>query len=437
MRKSIMIFSISLMLLGTHINLLAKQVEIGIGAIAIDASVIGKGKFLANDTIDEGNSLKTGDKGSTTILFNDESMLTLGPKAHASIEVYKETQDGKPGRSIIRVHEGQFRYFPGAILENGGSQFIAVGNKLLGKGTVTASVVTNNSTHQSTPSSSSNKNENANNSGNENANNSGNSNANNSENDNNQNTTENDAPADVSDETIISEVEEPQEKGNENNNADSDNGNNDNPGTKPDLKPEQFEIAETGKIGTGESGGIPGSQQKKHKIEFDQLQFGGQGQDNSVIAGDNVIVTPPSSPATQPRDQLLARMADNSLIVSNDGSSSTGINGLTTSTGGLGSEAFAENGISGNVVDGLGNFHGAADVFSRTNVGVRTDVGFIGTIKVGRSIALNTNARNGLSELNKTARLPQAGSTPVLPTGDLTNTFNREPPPYSNRTSCS
>ena len=111
----------------------AKQSEIGIAAVATDVRLIGKGEFVVNDTLDEGDSLKTGEKGYTTILFNDESMLTLGPNAEANIEVYEEPKDGKPGRSIIRIIKGQFRYFPGGILESGGSQFVAVGNKLLGK----------------------------------------------------------------------------------------------------------------------------------------------------------------------------------------------------------------------------------------------------------------------------------------------------------------
>lgn len=381
---------------------LAKQADIGIGAIAVNASVIGKGEFVANDTINEGDSLKTGDKGSTTILFNDESMLTLGPKAHASIEVYEETQNGKPGRSIIRVHRGQFRYFPGSILESGGSQFVAVGNKLLGKGIATASVSENNSTPQSAPNSSGNKNENANNSANK----------------NNQDETENAAPAD---ETVISEVEESQEKGHENNDADNGNGNNDNSGNNSGLRPGQLQVAEVGKFGTNNGGDIPGTQQKKHDGKFNPIQLGDQG--NQVFAGDNATPTPPAPPSTLPGNQVLAHMAGDSLIASTDGSGSTGVNGLTTSTGGLGSEAFSENGISGNVADGLGNFHGAADVFSRTNVGARTNIGFIGTIKVDSNVALNINARNGLSGLNKTARLPQAGLRTALPTGDLTNSL--------------
>lgn len=127
----IALLSGSLLLASTYSS--AKQTEIGIAAIATDTRLLGKGEFVVNDTLNEGDSLKTGKKGNATVLFNDESMLTLGPNAHASIEVYEEGKNGKPGRSIIRVHKGQFRYFPGGILENGGAQFVAVGNKLLGK----------------------------------------------------------------------------------------------------------------------------------------------------------------------------------------------------------------------------------------------------------------------------------------------------------------
>ena len=110
----------------------AKKNNIGVAAIVKDAHIIGKGAFETGDTLDEGDELKTGVKGNVTILLNDESMLMIGSNTHARFDVYEENNN-KPGRSIIRIIQGSFRYFPGNILASGGSQFIAVGEKLLGK----------------------------------------------------------------------------------------------------------------------------------------------------------------------------------------------------------------------------------------------------------------------------------------------------------------
>jgi hypothetical protein len=133
MRHTNTVFIIGLALFSVSLNLFAKTAEIGVAAIAVEAELLGKGEFKANDNVDEGDGVKTHPKGTTTILFNDESILTLGPNAVAKIEVYQEGTKSKPGKSIIRVVKGQFRYIPGTILQNGGSQFVAVGDRLLGK----------------------------------------------------------------------------------------------------------------------------------------------------------------------------------------------------------------------------------------------------------------------------------------------------------------
>ena len=110
----------------------AKKNNIGVAAIVKDAHIIGKGAFETGDTLEEGDELRTGVKGNVTILLNDESMLMIGSNTRARFDVYEENNN-RPGRSIIRIIQGSFRYFPGNILASGGSQFIAVGEKLLGK----------------------------------------------------------------------------------------------------------------------------------------------------------------------------------------------------------------------------------------------------------------------------------------------------------------
>jgi len=103
------------------INPLA-QAEIGIGAIVIDSQIEGKGDFKTNDTVNVGDIITTGPKGNVTILFDDESMLTLGPNAKAEVIKYSETP--APGVSEIKIISGSFRYFPGIILETGGKQVL-------------------------------------------------------------------------------------------------------------------------------------------------------------------------------------------------------------------------------------------------------------------------------------------------------------------------
>lgn len=96
--------------------------DIGIGAIVIDSQIEGKGSLDTNGGINVGDTITTGPKGNLTILFDDESMLTLGPNARAKIVKYSETP--APGISEIKIISGGFRYFPGIILENGGKQVL-------------------------------------------------------------------------------------------------------------------------------------------------------------------------------------------------------------------------------------------------------------------------------------------------------------------------
>lgn len=301
----------------------AKQVEIGIGAIAIDASVIGKGEFVANDTIDEGDGLKTGDKGNTTILFNDESMLTLGPGAHASIEAYEEGKNGKPGRSVIRVHNGQFRFFPGSILESGGAQFIAVGNKLLGKANISPNNSLGKPKHQNNSTSSGGQNPSSENS-------SGNSDDAN----NNQAPSDNTPNIETPEDVVASDIGKSpeQDQGSSNNqegNPDSDNSSN--------AKFGEIQTASTGSAGTGTEGGTGGAIFKEYKDDPFHAQSNNQG---SVFANsNNPEPSTPDSNNDTPQSSIAAHF-----------------NGIA---------AFAENGLRGSVTNGQGNFSGSADVFNK------------------------------------------------------------------------
>lgn len=154
MRQTNTLLIIALALLSVSMNVFAKTADIGVAAIAVESELVGKGEFKPNDNISEGDAVTTGTKrGTTTILFNDESMLTLGPGARATVEIYNEGGNGKPGRSVIRVHQGQFRYFPGDILEKGGAQFIAVGKNILGKSNIAPGTISDNTSGQTSDSS--------------------------------------------------------------------------------------------------------------------------------------------------------------------------------------------------------------------------------------------------------------------------------------------
>lgn len=96
--------------------------DVGIGAIVIDSQIEGKGDLKTNGGINVGDTITTGPKGNVTILFDDESMLTLGANAKAKIVKYSETP--APGVSEINIISGGFRYFPGIILEKGGVQVL-------------------------------------------------------------------------------------------------------------------------------------------------------------------------------------------------------------------------------------------------------------------------------------------------------------------------
>jgi len=96
--------------------------DVGVVAIAVDANLQDKGAFETNSGINVGDVISTGANGNLTILFDDESMLTLGPNTKAEIVKYSETP--APGVSEIKIISGSFNYFPGTILENGGQQVL-------------------------------------------------------------------------------------------------------------------------------------------------------------------------------------------------------------------------------------------------------------------------------------------------------------------------
>lgn len=110
----------------------AGAASIGVGAIVVDARLDGKGAFAADRPVAVGDALKTGPAGTATLLFNDESMLTLGPNGHAQMLIYDPGTADRPGKMLIRINAGRFRFFPGKILEQGGAQWVLAGQQLMG-----------------------------------------------------------------------------------------------------------------------------------------------------------------------------------------------------------------------------------------------------------------------------------------------------------------
>jgi hypothetical protein len=95
--------------------------EIGVVAIVNDTTVGGK-KLNINDAISTGSVISTSEKGNITILFNDESLLTLGPNSEATIESF--STEPPPGEAKINVSKGSYQFFPGKITEAGGDQVV-------------------------------------------------------------------------------------------------------------------------------------------------------------------------------------------------------------------------------------------------------------------------------------------------------------------------
>lgn len=109
------------------------SVSAGVVAIATETEVEGQGALEINDTVKVGDHITTSSKGSVTLLLNDESILTLGPNTRATIAIYDEGNAEHPGKSMIHVVEGTFRFIPGAILSEGGAQFVGTKAKYVGE----------------------------------------------------------------------------------------------------------------------------------------------------------------------------------------------------------------------------------------------------------------------------------------------------------------
>ncbi|MBZ7982813.1 FecR domain-containing protein, partial [Campylobacter sp. RM12640] len=87
-----------------------------ISAIRGDAVVISKGneiKALLNQELDESDIIKTGNNARLQIIFNDNTVTTLGK--NTSLEIKKFLLDGKNSKVNLEVSEGSFKVITGEI----------------------------------------------------------------------------------------------------------------------------------------------------------------------------------------------------------------------------------------------------------------------------------------------------------------------------------
>ncbi len=98
---------------------------VGEAVVAIESYVTGKGPLTSDAPIEVGFEIVVLPAGSVTILFIDESVLTLSPGSRAQIDEFQFGK-GKTGQSVIRITKGTYQWNPGKILHAGGVQIVAV-----------------------------------------------------------------------------------------------------------------------------------------------------------------------------------------------------------------------------------------------------------------------------------------------------------------------
>src|SRR5689334_10356418 len=81
----------------------ADEVAAGKVAAAVDSMMTGRGPARRNEAVRVGDEAVIGKSGSLTLLFVDESVLTVGAGARVRIEAFEPGTKENPGRAVIRV----------------------------------------------------------------------------------------------------------------------------------------------------------------------------------------------------------------------------------------------------------------------------------------------------------------------------------------------
>lgn len=76
------------------------------------------------DQIFREDTIKTGNNGRVQILFEDKTIISLGPKSNVKISEYRWNQDKQEGAIKTKIKEGIFRYMGGAITKVAPEKFI-------------------------------------------------------------------------------------------------------------------------------------------------------------------------------------------------------------------------------------------------------------------------------------------------------------------------
>ena len=119
MKKSTALFLFFFIMLGSTPGSQAAQAFVGIvRSVSMDAYILRNEKSIAAETnmkIMNGDVLKTGPTGSLGLIFDDDTLVSMGPDSEFAVEDFLFNPSEKKLSFVVRMLQGTFAFLSGQI----------------------------------------------------------------------------------------------------------------------------------------------------------------------------------------------------------------------------------------------------------------------------------------------------------------------------------
>ena len=119
MKRITSIFFFFFIMFGCTLSSQAAPASVGIvRSVSVDAHILRKGTPIAaktNMTIMNGDVVKTGPTGSIGLIFDDDTLVSMGPNSEFAVEDFLFNPSEKKLSFVVRMLQGTFSYLSGQI----------------------------------------------------------------------------------------------------------------------------------------------------------------------------------------------------------------------------------------------------------------------------------------------------------------------------------
>ena len=119
MKSITIIFFFFFIMFGCTLSSQAAPASVGIvRSVSVDAHILRKGTPIVaktNMTIMNGDVVKTGPTGSIGLIFDDDTLVSMGPNSEFAVEDFLFNPSEKKLSFVVRMLQGTFSYLSGQI----------------------------------------------------------------------------------------------------------------------------------------------------------------------------------------------------------------------------------------------------------------------------------------------------------------------------------